>query len=85
MARKKIIYRCKVCDKEITLADKILGDGMCIRCLVNFKTDNGDYDEHICPLCGKKQNHIGDTWVCRRCNKDAFDDLLWCIRWKRRN
>ena len=42
-------------------------------------------DEHICPLCGSKQTYIGDTYVCEVCNIDAYEDLMWCEKWKKKN
>jgi len=39
MARRKknrIIYKCKRCKREICLADKVVGNGLCTRCRVHL-------------------------------------------------
>ncbi len=42
-------------------------------------------DLHICPICRCKQIHVGDTWLCTLCDRDAYEDIKWCEKWKLKN
>jgi ribosomal protein L37AE/L43A len=37
-------------------------------------------DEHICPKCKGKQILMGDTWICTSCDRMAYEDILWLIK-----
>lgn len=39
-------------------------------------------DKHICPKCRGKQIYIGNTWICTICDREAYEDIKWCEKWK---
>ena len=52
---------------------------------MNKNTHTNKENKHICPICKGKQIYIMHTWVCIKCNRDAYEDLRWCERWIAKN